>query len=71
MKNLSTHTITFSIRDWEKGSWLLQRLGFQERNFFTDDHEITINDNDSFQMLESELNELDIEYSIEPITNNR
>ena len=58
-----THQLTFSLRDWRKGSELLNRLGFTKDLLFSDSFELTLEDWQEETLLE-ELKELDLEFSL-------
>ena len=58
-----THQLTFSLRDWRKGSELLHRLGFTKDLLFSDSFELTLEDWQQEILLE-ELKELDLEFSL-------
>ena len=37
-----THTLTFSLRDWQQGCNLLERIGFNDEGLLTDSFELDL-----------------------------
>jgi len=61
MKNV---TVTFSLRDWRKGSELLERLGFNRDLNLTDCHEIE-DEEDLLEFLHEELEGSGLEFDFD------
>lgn len=57
-------TITFSLRDWRKGSELLERLGFNRDLMLSQTHEIE-DEEDLIEFIEEELEASDLEFDLE------
>ena len=60
----TTLELTFSFRDWRKGSELLERLGLTDELLFSDRFELTLEDWQEETLLE-ELQELDLEFDLQ------
>ena len=63
---MKTFELTFSLRDWRKGSELLLRLGLTEKELLTESHTLQVDD-DMKELLLDELNELDLEFDLEEL----
>lgn len=58
-----THTLTFSLRDWRKGSETLERIGWNDEMKLTDHFELKITSQDQAEHIIEELNQLDLEFT--------
>ena len=59
-----THTLTFSLRDWRKGSELLERLGFNDDLRLASTHELTLT-NWEEDNLQEELQATGLEWELQ------
>jgi len=63
---MSKFKLTLSLRDWRKGSELLEKLGFHDNLQMSDSHELDLEDWQK-EDLEDELNSLDLEFELEEL----
>ena len=57
-------TLTFSLRDWKKGSEFLEKFGFNRDLVLSDTHELELEFED-IEFLDEEFSELDLEFSFD------
>ena len=62
-----THTLTFSLIDWRQGSDILRRIGWNDNELMTDHFELTLTAAWQEAEIRTELNELDIEFTLQTI----
>jgi hypothetical protein len=61
---LKKATLTFSLRDWKKGSEFLEKFGFNRNLVLSDTHELELEFED-IEFLDEEFSGLDLEFSFD------